>query len=186
MKILLLLLILQASIGTSLVAETSPASPLSIGIERRVLTWADFNGTPEPGSPYDATTLWWVFYDYRWARTTQGLAVTVSVRNELRPQSWVKRPLPSNEKTLLSHEQLHYDFSVLVALEFKRRVAAATFTDSSRVEGEIKAIFDAVLEGYKKIELLYDEETKHGGDLVIQARWEARIAKELAGLWKYR
>jgi hypothetical protein len=156
------------------------------GIARKVLTWADFVGTPDADSPYDAYTYWMVSYSYSWKRGSDGYAIVdLSVRNWLDEKSWVKYPLPKNHKQLLAHEQRHYDFSVLTALEFKRLVTASKF-HPSEVDAEIERLFDDTLAFYVDLELAYDEETNHGLDRDGQRRWDEWFDSEIARLWRHR
>jgi len=167
----------------------SPA-PLSADgtgvIERRMLSWSDFVGTPDAASPYDAYTWWTVHYDYTWTAGPAGSAdVTVTVSNRLSEESWVRRPLPPNQVSLLRHEQGHYDFSVLVALDFRRAVAGTRFS-AALVDQTLADLFGAALERCKALELRYDEETAHGADPEAQARWNAWFESEIRRLWEWR
>lgn len=180
------LLFLLSAVAAITLAPVCVAADGSGLIERRTLSWADFRASPDGSSPFDAYTWWDVHYDYTWtAGPADSAVVTVTVTNRLTEESWVKRPLPANQATLLVHEQGHYDFSVLVALEFRRVVSGTRFSRSG-VGRELAGLFDATLQGFKAIELRYDEETAHGADLETQARWDAWFDSEIKRLWEWR
>ncbi len=148
--------------------------------ERRVLSWSDFTGTPDPASPFDAHTHWKVRYRYDAPRRTdQGFLVEVKVENTLEPDSWVKpaalrRP---NQARLLAHEQGHYDIGLLCALKFRNAVRSRTFSRAYKLE--VQALFEAALAEARQMDLDYDADAKHMKDAVQQARWERRLAEAI-------
>jgi len=156
-------------------------------IENRKLTWADFQGVPEAGSPYDAYTYWFVHYRYDAPkRDGDGYRIEVQVWNRLGERSWVKPQAQPGAygAELLNHEQGHYTLGVLCALAFKKAVSARVF--SQDYPAEIKALFDQVLKTHLELEKAYDAETRHMRNRAAQGAWDRRLETLVSERWADR
>ena len=156
-------------------------------VENRRLTWADFKGTPEAASPYDAFTRWSVRYEYDAPeRTPEGLRLHFRVWNRLDERSWVKENTPREHQKaeLLNHEQGHYSLGVICALSFKK--TASTYQFTSDYQAETARLFTETLERVRALELAYDAETRHMYDRNQQRAWDAKLQQMIQELWVYR
>jgi hypothetical protein len=156
-------------------------------VENRRLTWADFKGTPDAASPYDAYTHWSVRYEYDAPeRTPEGLRLRFRVWNRLDERSWVKwnTPREHQKAELLNHEQGHYSLGVICALSFKK--AASTYRFTSDYQAEAARLFSETLERVRALERAYDAETRHMYDRYEQKDWDAKLEHMIGELWTYR
>lgn len=156
-------------------------------IEARRLTWADFQGRPDPGSPYDAYTYWSVQYAYDApVREGEGFRVAVRVWNRLGERSWVKPHVLQDPTSaeLLNHEQGHYTLGLLCALTFKKAVAERRF--GKDYHAEIRRLFSETLATYVTLEKTYDAETRHMRDRAAQKAWDQRLARMVEERWADR
>jgi hypothetical protein len=156
-------------------------------VENRRLTWADFKGTPDAASPYDAYTLWSVRYQYDAPeRTSEGLRIRFRVWNRLDDRSWVKwnTPREHQKPELLNHEQGHYSLGVICALSFKK--ATTTYRFTTDYQAEAARLFSETLERVRALERAYDAETRHMYDRYEQKNWDAKLEHMIEELWMYR
>lgn len=174
-QILLMALVLIAPV---LAAQT---------VENLRLTWADYKGTPEAASPYDAYTYWSVRYEYDAPeRTPEGVRLRFRVWNRLGERSWVKRNTPREHQKaeLLNHEQGHYSLGVICALSFKK--VASTYRFTSDYNAEAARLFSETLGRVRALERTYDAETRHMYDRNEQKAWDAKLGRMIEELWMYR
>jgi hypothetical protein len=155
-------------------------------IENRRLTWADYKGTPDAASPYDAYTYWSVRYEYDAPeRSPKGLRLRFRVWNRLGERSWVKwnTPREHQKAELLNHEQGHYSLGVICALSFKK--SASTYRFTSDYQAEAARLFSETLERVRALERSYDAETRHMYDRHGQKDWDAKLEHMIDELWTY-
>lgn len=92
-------------------------------------------------------------------------------------ESWFKPSLTHNRK-LLQHEQCHFDISEL----YRRKLQLALDTSKinvRNVESKTKDIYLQIERDYKARQRLYDNQTKHGTDSIMQQQWLVQVAQEL-------
>lgn len=153
-------------------------------IENRKLTWEEFRGKPEAGSPFDAYVYWSVHCSYDAPKQeADGFRIPVRVWNQLDARSWVKPQvlLSPMKAELLNHEQGHYTLGVLCALEFKRTISGRRF--DANYHAEIRRILDRILNKYLDIEKVYDAETSCMRDPVRQTFWDLHLARMVSERW---
>lgn len=146
------------------------------------LTWADFQGKPDPNISYHANTNSGIAFS--WSLRTSGDAAEFiySVSNSFYPlKSWVKGKKGSRE--LLAHEQLHFDISELYARKLRQQLA--TYELGEDVKQDLNGIYQKNEEGRRQMQELYDQETDHGLKKEAQARWQAFIEGELLKLAEF-
>lgn len=148
------------------------------------INWDDFAADPAEGSYWLAYTIWYVKYSYS-ITYSKGKNV-INLKSECvlnKSKSWVK----VKSERLLDHERGHYLIGWACALDFKRRVLATDFSNSTRVaiDTEIKRIFKETMSEYVKWEKLYDDETDHYLDRENQKYWDLMIWDKLEGLRMY-
>ncbi len=106
---------------------------------------------------------------------------TIGVTNTMEPfLSWAAKDGRTPE--VLCHEQLHFDLNEVYArklailLAHPRRIETRTKDEvRTALKEAINSTASAVLDMAEQMQSLYDEETKHGTDPVMQENWNARI-----------
>lgn len=137
----------------------------------RLLTWNDFKGRPDNGVEYHAFTYWNITYKFdafKFSGDTVKWQVQITV--ELGTNSWKKKDKITD--TLLKHEQGHFDVGIICAMELQERINSTVFFKND-YQSKLSAIIREVVDKYKKMDLLYDEETKHHANREQQWKWDA-------------
>jgi hypothetical protein len=162
--------------------QASSQRVLKNGIEGSpVLTWDDFKGPADNGSPYFAYTYWYVSYSYaafQFKKDTVDWKVIITV--ELTNNSWKRKDKLSD--SLLKHEQGHFDIGRICAKEAQRKVNASVFLKTSNYQEKLKAMIVEIVDRYRLMDLKYDEETRHGAIPKEQMKWNTFFRDELAKL----
>jgi predicted secreted Zn-dependent protease len=138
----------------------------------RLLKWSDFTGSPDYGVTY-----WNISYSYdafQYKGDTAKWKVQITV--ELGKNSWKKKDKITD--TLLKHEQGHFDIGILCAMELQQRVNATVFFKND-YQAKLALLIKEVVDIYKKMDLQYDEETKHHANREQQWKWDAFFAEKI-------
>jgi len=146
------------------------------------LAWDIFKGdydTAVYNRQYDATTFWRIRYTYRPAILQNKIIFTVYAWFDVR-NSWVRQS-HLNDKSLLLHEQGHFDMAELLARQFRQQLSETTFSRAGYADS-IKLLFNNLLSGAYIAQEKYDTETSHGMNRKRQAYWQSWIASELKKL----
>jgi len=141
------------------------------------LKWSDYTGEVDKYSTYWATTYWNVHYKYKIVQFHHDtVTIDLQVWPALQENSWA---LPDKETTeLLQHEQGHYDFALLLTLEFKKEADSTTLL-MNNYNRKLDSIFNATLNNIQQMEIQYDNETNHMWNRPAQKRWNDKIADML-------
>ncbi|MEZ0538391.1 DUF922 domain-containing protein [Fibrella arboris] len=143
----------------------------------RPLTWDDFRATPPTTSRYAAQIMPGVSYEGHSDIDKGSINVKLKLKVfMLKSQSWVKA-IGHNDYAL-NHEQRHFDIARLAMEDFKRRVRP----DSLSLNDYNSNIQYQYIEMYRALsnrQQQYDDETAHGINQAVQARWNTRIDTEL-------
>lgn len=143
--------------------------------ENYPVVWADFQGSVDKTSDHHASTHSGIRYSYSWSQRNDELTMKFEVESFFdRSRSWVKKE--KRTKTLLAHEQLHFDITEIHARLLRKAFADATWTKN--FEEEVKEIAKENRSTRLKMQDLYDDETEHSQKKDVQAQWEKKI-KEL-------
>jgi hypothetical protein len=158
------------------------AQKIMVGGEEtsRLLTWDDFRGKPDKGSPFFAYTFWTIQTQYdafRFKGDTVDWKVTVIYA--LGKDSWKKKDKTSD--SLLRHEQDHFDIGRICAAELQSTINSTVFLRSN-YQSKIFAMVNECITKCKKMNAQYDEETNHGGNRGQQLKWDAFVSGELQKL----
>jgi Bacterial protein of unknown function (DUF922) len=139
--------------------------------------WDYYSGRVDDNSNYAAMTYWSVYYKSG-IIPLHGDTVTADLQTwtVLKKNSWVLPDKKSNE--LLQHEQGHFDFAILSALEFKKIVFSTTLFKSNYAQ-KIDSVFKTTLNKYKQMEIQYDEETNHSLNKNGQMLWNKKFEEML-------
>ena len=139
------------------------------------LTWEDFQGRPDHGSPFIAMTYSGIKlrYSYATRRGETTARIEICPYMDLR-QSWYKKH-DCNDTTLV-HEQRHFDITALVTREFVDEIRNRQF-ELSTFSSEIKKLHRHYLQKLARMQEEYDGDTVHGTIPEKQAVWVQRIAE---------
>jgi len=145
----------------------------------RPLQWSDFTGAVDSTSPFFAYTWWRINYRIANAQTRGDSVIITSfeVRLELDPlRSWVKKEKETDD--LLVHEQGHFNFGILCMDEFLAAYSKLHFTKDN-LHTAIQNLFSAILKEYHDMGERYDQETNHGMNKQVQAKWNSFFREQL-------
>lgn len=139
----------------------------------RPLKWEDFSGIVNDTSNFEAECFAQVRYTYK-VNSPKDFRFDVEAIFDI-GTSWIK---PSNRsKSLLKHEQVHFDIAQLYACKLQQ--AFNTYPYTSKFSAEILAIFEALNKEYHTIQKLYDEQSNHSLASAKQKQWEVFVETEL-------
>ena len=143
----------------------------------RRLSWDDFRGEPESGSPAAAITASGISYYFSTYEDRNGeMGIRYTVTTHFYPEkSWYHPNL--GDRIILSHEQLHFDISELFARKMRARLASTRFTRN--VKAEVRAIYRKINEELAQFQRRYDEETDFSRNREAQLLWNEAIMQAL-------
>ena len=190
----LLLLVLAVANGSSVASQETVQFPWSAD---RLLLWDDFQGKPSlqaqdmmEAAQIHMTIRWQLQlimeYDclYQiWTAIIDRPSLTVT--NTVVPAvSWVDRGRQNS--ATLSHEQGHFDLNEVYRRKLQAALAPLTAEGDTAdaAKQALQALIDAasqeILSQLAHTQASYDQETRHGTDLQVQAAWDKRIGACLA------
>ena len=145
------------------------------------LEWKDFEGKPESGHPFQASTS--TAITYSWSLKTRGEEIIFGyeVYSFFLPEGSWFRP-GSTSGNLLAHEQLHFDITELHARKLRKKLKdfdPKVVKDVKKVLGDLYHETEA---GRKAMQEQFDRETDHSQRENVQTEWQKKIAAELAAL----
>jgi hypothetical protein len=141
------------------------------------LSWYDFQGTPPDESNSDA------------GASVQIKATPFMVKDKIhynvaaifnRKKSWAR----DQSRSLLGHEQLHFDLAEVYARKIRKRIAEL---EDDRVN-DLKiynAAIRGLLEESNRADRQYDIETLHGALIRQQEGWSKKVTAQLEQLEAY-
>lgn len=142
----------------------------------RPLTWDDFQSKPRI-SRFEAEVFAGIGYTEQTEISKGIIHVNIAMKVDM-PKSdcWVK---PGNRNNYtLNHEQRHFDIAKLVGEHFKQKIMAMQLPVDN-FDGPINVEYLETLREETGLQKQYDSETRHGADEQAQARWNAKIDREL-------
>ncbi|MCR8561424.1 hypothetical protein KXD93_27470 [Mucilaginibacter sp. BJC16-A38] len=145
----------------------------------RPLTWSDFQSIV-PNSKYEAEVFPTLGYDER----TEVVKGVINLRLAIKvclPKSAAWAKTGSRNDYTLNHEQRHFDISRIAAGHFKRMLNEITLS-TANYDGPINVAYLDAYREMSNLQKLYDTETRHGTDIIMQRKWNARIDRELKEL----
>lgn len=146
----------------------------------RPLIWSDFRGTPEGNGMEAALTASGFGYSLSMRSSGTQASINIAVYCYFNKRgSWVKPKGLTNY--ILNHEQRHFDITYIAAYDFLQRIRTLSLStkNCSEVLQNVYKVFSASL---TKMQTDYDEQTKHGIDTAMQAKWDAFITERLKGI----
>jgi hypothetical protein len=145
----------------------------------RPLTWSDVQGPPPSEGSEGAKTSYTLYSAWK----CRGEAFEFRVVAGFRPrQSWVKAIVlndSTQRRTVLGHEQTHFDLAEVHARGM-RRAFAALARPCAKADGELSAMAQRLAQAEKAEQRRYDAETNHGLVAARQAAWSLQTRRRLA------
>ena len=151
--------------------------------ENRQLTWEDFQGVPNRGDDFVASTnsgISFSFsYNVRGGKMTMDYEVLCNFYPEL---SWYKPDKVS--PYILKHEQTHFDISELFARKLRKVMAETEFSNDPKEK--INALYSDIERLRQEMQDSYDLESDHSKNKEAELQWRAFVEKELEAYdrWK--
>lgn len=133
----------------------------------------------DKASSYQATTWWEISYSMKGIQAGKDsvqIAKFEAVLNFNPSLSWVKTEHETTE--LLKHEQVHFDIGKLCLKEFIAEYKKLVL-EPKNYSSQIRVLFNQVLDKYKAMQLLYDQETNHSQNMEQQIKWNAFVSEQL-------
>ena len=152
--------------------------------EAKPLTWADFQGTPNPNNPFQANTNSGISYSWSFKASGDEVTFASEVFCFFLPKgSWVR---PGKASTnLLAHEQLHFDITELHARKLRKELENFTAVGSKDMKKLLGDIYKKIDAERKLMQERYDRETDHSQKEKVQEEWQQKIEAELAALEEF-
>ncbi|XOV68708.1 MAG: hypothetical protein ACFHU9_05910 [Fluviicola sp.] len=159
----------------SFILEQEKQNDLIKWTESSKLEWNDFQGAPPKTTEHKAMTFTTI---NAMLESYSEDSIVYRIDNFFnKEKSWT---LDNHSKSLLAHEQLHFDISELIT---RRTRKAYSLIDLSKLNGdysEISNTFEHFTTHVKdSLNEKYDRETKHGVDLEQQEKWQLYVQSEL-------
>jgi len=144
----------------------------------RPLTWSDFQGTPPTEGSEGAKTSYTLYYAWK----CRGESFEFRAVAGFRPrESWVKAVVlndATQRRTVLGHEQTHFDLAEVHARRIRRTFADLT-RPCARSDSELSALAQRLAQEEKAEQRRYDAETNHGLVAARQADWSLQTRRRL-------
>jgi len=170
---------LSISAASPLTAAAAPLAGQLLWKERRALTWDDFQGTPDPASPYLAFSQVGST-DVGTVTVVNGQVTIPGAETVFDPsRSWVEPA--GRTDALLHHEQGHFDLEEAITRELRSAIESVGLKARSnqQLNSRIQKLIGRYRARRDRLQDQYDAKTKHGTDPSAQARWDDRILKLL-------
>jgi len=137
-----------------------------------------FKGKPDNNSPFYALTA--MTWKYSYASTVYRNRVEIKLQNEIsidKNRSWVKLDKVRTEEArqdLLHHEQGHANIQYILYLEADRVLKNRNYSVTN-YKAQISQLANEISNYFDTMQKNYDDETKHGSNHKMQARWDKII-----------
>jgi hypothetical protein len=158
----------------------NPASDSLFYHTDRKLRWSDFKGKAPLRGQSGAVSYTSFAYEGSSLRKKDTLLLNLTLQVFfVKSASWAKSFIMDG--TALTHEQLHFDITWLVALRFQQRIK----TMSLSIEDYDSIIQYQYLESFREMNRLqeaYDDESNHGQSPVGQLKWQRNIAEAITAI----
>lgn len=143
----------------------------------RKLRWTDFQGAPSRSGPSAAVSFTSFAYEGGSLLKKDTLHINLILQVFfVRSASWVRAG--ATDSRTLSHEQLHFDITWLVARRFRQKVLQMKMTRDD-YDGLIQYEYLESFREMNRLQKAFDDETARGMSAAVQQQWAARIAREL-------
>ncbi|WP_029286003.1 DUF922 domain-containing protein [Pedobacter sp. R20-19] len=160
------------------------ALPLTFGFRQDSITPVQINwetyykAKADERSPFFALTA--MTWQYSYESTVYRNRVVIKLKNEItidKNRSWVKLDKIKNPQVsadLLHHEQGHVNIQYILLSEAERVLKNRTYSVKN-YKAQISQLANEVSSYFDTMQRNYDEETEHGSNHKMQARWDQII-----------
>lgn len=177
MKFIAILLLL--SLSTSLEGDAVKIS----WSENRQLIWEDFQGVPDTGDSFVASTNSGISFSFSYKVKNQKMTMDYEVQCNFYPElSWYKAGLVTDY--ILKHEQTHFDISELYARKLRKVMEETSFSNNPKVE--VNKLYQNLENARQQMQIKYDFETDHSKNEPVEIQWRNFIAKELKNYERWK
>ncbi|MBO9674676.1 MAG: DUF922 domain-containing protein [Sphingobacteriaceae bacterium] len=147
------------------------------------LDWeTHFKGKADMRSPFFALTA--MTWKYSYESTVYRNRVVIKLKNEVsidKNRSWVKWDKikdPEVRASLLHHEQGHANIQYILLLEAERVLKNRNYSVNN-YKAQISDLANQISSFFDTMQRNYDDETEHGGNHKMQARWDEIIQDKM-------
>jgi|GEM_PF-508866 len=147
------------------------------------LSWeTHFKGKADMRSPFFALTA--MTWKYSYESTVYRNRVAIKLKNNVsidKTRSWVKWDKikdPEISASLLHHEQGHADIQYILLLEAERVLKNRNYSVNN-YKAQISELANQISNYFDTMQRNYDEETEHGSNHKMQARWDEIIQEKI-------
>ncbi|MFC4142815.1 DUF922 domain-containing protein [Pedobacter mendelii] len=151
--------------------------------EPEQLDWnIHFKGKPDTNSPFYALTA--MTWKYSYGSTVYRNRVEIKLKNEItidKNRSWVKLDKVKSEEgreNLLHHEQGHVNIQYVLLMEADRVLKNRSYSVKN-YKIQIADLANEISDYFDTMQKNYDEETEHGSNHKMQARWDEIISDKM-------
>lgn len=146
----------------------------------RKLNWEDFSGEVPADSKFDALTHSAIDMTFNGEKTT----LKFNVQTIFDPdKSWKKEGVTAY---ILKHEQVHFDITEYYSRVLRKKLKTRRFKSFDTVEKEVMNMFNQTFDEAAKMQVKYDDDTKHSQNKNKQAKWNKKVKKMLASLSSFK
>ncbi|WP_231426044.1 DUF922 domain-containing protein [Pedobacter sp. Leaf250] len=141
-----------------------------------------FKGKADVRSPFFALTA--MTWKYSYESTIYRNRVVIKLKNEIsidKDRSWVKWDKikdPNISASLLHHEQGHVDIQYILLSEAERVLKNRNYSVKN-YKAQISQLANEISNYFDTMQRNYDEETEHGSNHKMQARWDKIISDKM-------
>ncbi len=141
-----------------------------------------FKGKPDNNSPFYALTA--MTWKYSYGSTVYRNRVEIKLQNEIsidKSRSWVKLDKVKTEESrqnLLHHEQGHVNIQYVLLMEADRVLKNRNYSVKN-YKAQISQLANEISNYFDTMQKNYDEETEHGSNHKMQARWDKIISDKM-------
>lgn len=144
--------------------------------EDRQLTWDDFQGTPDAGDSFVASTNSGISFSFSYQTRNGKMKLKYEVLCNFYPElSWYRPTMVSSY--ILKHEQTHFDISELFARKLRKAMAETQF--STQPKEEVNALYNDIERQRREMQQLFDLESDHSKNEEAELHWRKFVANEL-------
>lgn len=142
-----------------------------------------FKANADMSSPFFALTA--MTWKYSYKSTLYRNRVVIDLKNEIsidKGRSWVKFDKikdPEVSANLLHHEQGHVNIQYILLLEADRVLKNRNYS-AKNYKAQISELANQISDFFDTMQKNYDEETEHGSNHKMQARWDVIIQDKMA------
>ena len=140
------------------------------------LSWADFQGAPQGGSSYVASTNSGMSFSFSFGSKNGEIQYDYSIESNFYPKlSWYKKGQVSDY--ILKHEQTHFDISELHSRMFRKLMEEGHFSEN--IKAEVASLYEKTETERKAMQKRYDQETNHSQNIEKEHQWRNYVDAQL-------